>query len=322
MRPCFASQSPDESSRQQEIGILRRFLGAIDDESRPDEALGRDAVGGVVRQVLARDPVHRRVEVRAGVLAAGEVVPVPGRAALVVARHLLDAERPRLAHLRRQRDAGEFRRQCLRKVHYADFSGGKASTNCKSGFMPTAPVPVLSDYRASGQAIPAPRPPGRRPRCRRAARRRPPWPASSGASFGGGSELVPLVVDRPGKYVHHSHAGRAHLGAQALRQRMRRRLRCGEGAVRREIGVRIDRQQVDPCHCAGLAVGAARAHGGAELLREAQQAEVVHVHLRARGFHALPVGDAEAAVHLGIVDEDVDLARDLRRRPRARSSSR
>ena len=94
---------------------------------------------------------------------------------------------------------------------------------------------------------------------------------------------------------------------------MRRRLGCGEGAVRREIGVRIDGQQVDPRHRAGLAIRAARAHGRAELLREAQQAEVVHVHLRARGFHSLAVGDAEAAVHLGIVDEDVHLARDLRR---------
>ena len=32
-------------------------------------------------------------------------------------------------------------------------------------------------------------------------------------------ELVPLVVDRAGKDVDHAHAGRAHLGAQGLRQR-------------------------------------------------------------------------------------------------------
>src|SRR5437763_1272024 len=63
---------------QQEVRVGRRLLAAIDDERRADEALGRNAVDGVVRQVLARHPVNRRVEVCAGVLAAGKVVPVPG----------------------------------------------------------------------------------------------------------------------------------------------------------------------------------------------------------------------------------------------------
>ena len=45
-------------------------------------------------------------------------------------------------------------------------------------------------------------------------------------------QLVPFIVDRPGKDVDHADAGRPHLGAQALRQRMRRGLRRREGAVR------------------------------------------------------------------------------------------
>jgi hypothetical protein len=65
--------------------------------------------------------VDRRVEVGAGVLAAGEVVPVPGGPALVVARHFLDAKRPCLAHLRRQRDVRKFGRQGLGQVDDPDF---------------------------------------------------------------------------------------------------------------------------------------------------------------------------------------------------------
>ncbi|MNT32538.1 hypothetical protein D3C72_1684260 [compost metagenome] len=67
----------------------------------------------------------RRIEVRARVLGAREVVPVPGRAALVVARDFLDTERPCLAELRRQHDGGEFRRQGFGQVHQADAAGNQ-----------------------------------------------------------------------------------------------------------------------------------------------------------------------------------------------------
>src|SRR6185312_13317118 len=77
---------------QEEIGIGGSLLAAVDDERGPDEALGLDRVDRVVRQILAGHPVDRRIEVGAGVLAAGKVVPVPGRSALVVARDLFDAE--------------------------------------------------------------------------------------------------------------------------------------------------------------------------------------------------------------------------------------
>src|SRR5580704_13874641 len=44
--------------------------------------------------------MDRRVEMRAGVLAEAQIVPVPARPALVVARDFLHAERPALAHFR------------------------------------------------------------------------------------------------------------------------------------------------------------------------------------------------------------------------------
>jgi hypothetical protein len=53
---------------------------------------------------------------RAGVLAERNVAPVPGRAAFVVARDLLHAERRALIELGRQHDPREARRQRLRQV--------------------------------------------------------------------------------------------------------------------------------------------------------------------------------------------------------------
>jgi hypothetical protein len=83
--------------------------------------------------------------------------------------------------------------------------------------------------------------------------------------------------------------------------------------VGREVGERVDRKQVHPGHGAGEAVGAARAHRRAELLREAQQAEVVDVHLRARRLDAVAARYAEGAVVLGVVHQDVHLAADFGR---------
>src|SRR6267143_1954961 len=110
----------DPFSRQKKIRIFGGFAAAIEHAGWSDEALGRNAVGRIVGQILARDPVDRRVEMRAGVLAAGKIVPVPCRPALVVARHFLDAERPSLAHLRRQRDLRELGGESLREVDHPD----------------------------------------------------------------------------------------------------------------------------------------------------------------------------------------------------------
>src|SRR5262245_61211372 len=56
---------------------------------------------------------------RAGVLTHAEIVPIPGRAALVIARYLLDPERRALSELRRQRDGGEVLRQGLGQIDHA-----------------------------------------------------------------------------------------------------------------------------------------------------------------------------------------------------------
>ncbi len=78
---------------EQKVRVLARLPSHIDDAGRPDEALHRDIVRGVVRIILAGDPVNRRVKMGARMLAAGEVVPVPGRTARIIARDLLQRER-------------------------------------------------------------------------------------------------------------------------------------------------------------------------------------------------------------------------------------
>jgi hypothetical protein len=106
------------------------LLRAVDYAGGRDEALCRDRVRVAVGVVLARDPMRRRVEMRPGVLAARNVVPVPSRAALVEVRDLLDAERGRRRELRRQLDDRRRGPQRLRKIDDADAAardrGGQA----------------------------------------------------------------------------------------------------------------------------------------------------------------------------------------------------
>src|SRR5262249_25989541 len=72
-------------ARNQEVGIVLGLPRDIDDARWPDEAVDRNVVRSIIRMVLAGNPVNRRIEVRAGVLAASDIVPVPGRTAGVVA---------------------------------------------------------------------------------------------------------------------------------------------------------------------------------------------------------------------------------------------
>src|SRR5262249_25711011 len=76
----------------QKVGIPCGLLRDVDHTGRPDEAVDRDVVCGIVGVVLAGDPVDRRIEMRTGMLAAGDVVPVPGGPTRVVARDLLQRE--------------------------------------------------------------------------------------------------------------------------------------------------------------------------------------------------------------------------------------
>ena len=111
---------------EQKIVVLRGFGRAIDDTGRPDEILGRNGVGGVVRMVLAADPVHRRVEMRAGMLAELQPIPRPERPVLVVMRDRMNLDRRRvLADLRRQLDQRRVGPERRGKVHHFDGAGSK-----------------------------------------------------------------------------------------------------------------------------------------------------------------------------------------------------
>src|ERR1700722_2981397 len=87
------------------VRILRGFLRAIDDADGRDEVLDGDSIGRAVLIILAGDPVHGRVEMRAGVLAELEPAPRPKWSVLIVMRDLVHFHRRGvLANLRRQKE--------------------------------------------------------------------------------------------------------------------------------------------------------------------------------------------------------------------------
>ena len=88
MRPCLASHASICAGVSRKSGSRRAPRSSS--RSRRPGATKRS--GGIVSVRLSGgppgDPVHRRVEMRAGVLAERQIVPVPGRPAIVVARNL------------------------------------------------------------------------------------------------------------------------------------------------------------------------------------------------------------------------------------------
>src|SRR6185436_13944334 len=94
-----------------------------DHAGRTDEAPRGDRVAGIVRQVLAGNPVDRSVEVGAGVLAEMEGVPVPARAFVVVPGNHLDRHPGRGGELRRQTDHRSVRTEGLGQIDDPDTSG-------------------------------------------------------------------------------------------------------------------------------------------------------------------------------------------------------
>ena len=83
-----AFPAKDVLRREQKIVVSGAFAGGVDHAGGSDKSAGGNGVGGVLRKVLARHPVHRCIEVRAGVLAHRDCVPVPAGALVVVARDL------------------------------------------------------------------------------------------------------------------------------------------------------------------------------------------------------------------------------------------
>ena len=92
--PCSASQARMCVDLQQEVGVLR---GAAAEKSSTAAGATSLAAGTCETSSPSRPVIQciGRVEVGAGVLAGGDVVPVPGRAALVEAADLGERERRR-----------------------------------------------------------------------------------------------------------------------------------------------------------------------------------------------------------------------------------
>ena len=107
---------------QQEVGVRSGLGGEVEHDGGGDQPLDGHRCNVVT--VLAGDPVVGGVEVRAGVLASAEVVPVPRRSALVVAADLVELEALRLAELGRELDDRRVRGQRRGEVDHLDPARG------------------------------------------------------------------------------------------------------------------------------------------------------------------------------------------------------
>ena len=93
-------------------------------QAGPTKRARRNRVAGVVRQVLAGHPVDGRIEVRAGVLAEAERVPVPRRPLVVVLRDDVDRHARRRGEHRRQPDHRRVGAERLRQIDDRQRAGG------------------------------------------------------------------------------------------------------------------------------------------------------------------------------------------------------
>ena len=82
----------DAVGGQQEIRVFGGLGGAVDDVDRRGEALDVERVGIAVLEILAREPVVRRVEMGAGMLAQLEPVPGEERPVGIVFADLVDLD--------------------------------------------------------------------------------------------------------------------------------------------------------------------------------------------------------------------------------------
>ena len=88
--PVRALPRHDVLGLEQEVGILRHLRRDVDHAGGTHQSFRRDGVAGVVGQVLASDPVHGGVEMRPGVLAHPDGVPVPAGARRIEPRDHLE----------------------------------------------------------------------------------------------------------------------------------------------------------------------------------------------------------------------------------------
>ena len=120
MRPCAVSQDWTRSGVSRKSGLACTSARHVDDASGADEFARRDRVGRILGQILAGDPVDRRVEVRARVFAEGQDVPVPGRPTVIVARDLGERQPRRRREDRRQIDHRRLGAEWRGEVHDAN----------------------------------------------------------------------------------------------------------------------------------------------------------------------------------------------------------
>ena len=114
----------DVGDLEQVVRVPCALGGLVDHDGRRDQLLGRHLRN--IETVLAGDPVHGRIEVSADVLTCRDVVPVPGRAALVIAADLLQREMLRVHKWRRQLDHRRVLRE--RRGEVDDLDGPSRDT--------------------------------------------------------------------------------------------------------------------------------------------------------------------------------------------------
>ena len=159
--PCL-----DAFHGQQEVGVRLDIAGHVDDACRSDKTARRNRVARAVGQILSGDPVHGGVEMRAGVLAKAQRVPVPRRPPAVVLRDDVDGDARRRGEHRRELDDRGRRSERLCQIDDAERAaaergdeigedGGahdrrlRANWNrfsktitCRSGFDSAMPSPI------------------------------------------------------------------------------------------------------------------------------------------------------------------------------------
>ena len=184
MRPCVFPRL-QVIDRQQVVGVGAGLRRAVDDARGTDDVLHRQRIGRAVRQVAPGDPVYGCVEVRAGVLVAREIVPVPADRP----RRTSTPAPPSAARIDRiagQLERRKFGRQGLREIDDLDAAFSRSPTRLLSvvaditdlrnqGERRPRKVPQAGDAatgpQKSGAATPYQRGNGRRPHCSRRATR-------------------------------------------------------------------------------------------------------------------------------------------------------
>src|SRR5262249_61141700 len=92
---------------QQEVRIGCGFGTEVEHYCGSDQVTGRNLCH--IETVAPSDPVNRCVEMRADVLAGGDVVPIPDWPAVVIPAYLLQRDRNRVAERLKQPDQKRFR---------------------------------------------------------------------------------------------------------------------------------------------------------------------------------------------------------------------